>query len=442
MSENSLTLNTASSAARAPSLMVALDVGSARIACAVADVSTSRAEIVALDCSESYGIRCGEVVDMARATESIRIAIAAVADRAEADVRSVVLGLSGDVKLSASKAALELCGERRCVTTADVERLSKGMPAGAPSGRRAVHRFDGPFSIGDLHGIEHPEGLSGARLDMHASCLSAPADRLDNLLKAVRAAGVEIEAVALEPMSSAMGALTSDERNLGAAVLDFGAGAFRGSLWENGRLRQIHIAAGEQSLTQSGRAIAISSTPGGGMESVTMALARRFRLAPNTASRLLRSHGALGCEALADQPASVEVAAVDGLGSVKIDTRELSLTLEELLAPLVRSLREGLTGFSNAHAGGVVLCGGGAGIRGLAPWISKRFGDAHTRLGVARWEFQEKLYVPLELRSSSACALAGLVALGAEGRAKIRKRPGTALIGRIGDGLRRLTASL
>jgi len=425
-----------------PSLMVALDLGSSRIACAVADVARAQPELVTAESSESYGIRCGEIVDMARASESIRIAIAAAADKAEADVRSVVLGLSCDVKLTVSKAAVDLDVERRSVTPADVERLRKGMPAEAPAGRRVIHRFDGPFSIGDLHGVEHPEGLSGARLDMHATYLSAPSDRLDNLLKVVRAAGVEIEAVALEPMSSAMGALSADERNLGAAVIDLGAGAFRASLWESMRLRQIHIAAGEHAPTQSGRAIAISATPCGGMESVTMALARRFRIAPNTAARLLRTHAALGDNAIAGLPAKAEVAAVDGLGAVKIDVRELSMTLEELITPLIRSLREGLSGFSSAHAAGVVLTGGGANIRGMTEWMSKRFAGAHTRLGVPRWERPAGAFVATDLNSSAACSLAGLVAIGAEGRSRAKKRLGTALFNRLGDGLRRLTASL
>lgn len=425
-----------------PSLMVALDVGSSRIACAVADVGGAQPQLIAAESAESYGVRSGEIVDMGRASESIRIAIAAAADKAEADVRSVVVGLSCDVKLTTSKAAVELDDEHRCVKPIDVERLRKGVPSEAPAGRKIIHRFDGPFSLGDLHGIEQPEGLSGSRLEMHATFLSAPSDPLDNLLKAVRASGVEIEAVALEPMSSAMGALSADERNLGAAVIDLGAGAFRASLWESLRLRQIHIAAGEHALTQSGRAIAISSTPSGGMESVTMALARRFRIAPNTAARLLRTHAALGEEALAEIPTVVEVAAVDGLGAVKIEARELSLTLEELIAPLIRSLREGLSGFSSAHAAGVVLTGGGANIRGMCAWISKRFGGAHTRLGVPRWDRQSNAFVAPDLNSSAACSLAGLVAIGAEGRARAKKRLGTALFNRLGEGLRRLTASL
>ena len=425
-----------------PSLLVALDVGSACVACAVADVGGERPTIAAIETVASYGIRCGEVVDLARATETIRMAIESAADRAEADIRSVVVGLSGDIKLNATKAAVELNLQRRCVTAEDVARLRKGMPIDTAFGHRAVHRFDGPFNIGDLQGIENPEGLSGDRLDMQASFLSAPMDRMDNVLKAVRAAGVGIEAVSLEPMSCSLGALTADERNLGTAVLDFGAGAFRGALWEAGRLRQVHIATGEPSKSASGRAIVSTHSPGGGMESVVLALARRFRIAPATAERLLCSHGALGEGSLAHVPPFVDVTSVNGLGSVRVETRELSLTLEELLAPVARSLREGISGFSSAHAGGLVLTGGGAKIRGMADWISKRFGGMPTRLGVPRWELQRGAELPDELSDCSACSLAGLVALGAEGRVRARRRSSTAFLARMTARLKKLTASL
>jgi len=153
--------------------------------------------------------------------------------------------------------------------------------------RRVIHRFDGPYTIGDLPGVENPEGLCGERLEMHASFLSASSDRLDNLLKAVRGADVDIEAVALEPISCSLGTLSTDERALGAAVLDFGAGAFRGGLWEGGRLRQLHIVGrdGPTTTPQSSHAFAGPLSPAGGMEGVVLGIARRFRIAPATAER-------------------------------------------------------------------------------------------------------------------------------------------------------------
>ena len=425
-------------------IVVAIDIGSARIASVVAELGHDKPLILAAESAASFGIRGGEIVDIKRASEAIRITIEAAADKADTDVKTVIVGLSGDVKLSLSKAAMDLDHERRTVTSADVARLRGCLAPENGGGRRVIHRFDGPYSVGDLHGIDYPEGMTGDKLEMHAAFLSAPGDRLDNLLKAVRNAGVEIECVSLEPMSCSLGALTRDERALGAAVLDLGAGGFRGALWEGGRLRQIHVVPREGSalISQSGRALSPGSASVNGMEGIVMAIARRFRIAPATAERLVCSHGALGESEAASLPESAEVAAVDGLGSVHVDTKELSRTIEELLTPVARSLREGLSGFSAGHAVGVVLTGGGSKIKGMPAWISKRFGGAPTRMGVPQWKLAETVQAPPELAGCSGCSLSGLIELGAQSRALLRQKRSTSVFGKITDSLRRVVASL
>ncbi len=421
-------------------LVVAIDVGTARVACAVAELIDGDLELISAESAASFGIRGGEIVDMKRASEAIRIAIESAAEHAEADVKTVVVGLASDVKLSTSKITLDLDREHRTVTASEVARLRKHISADVGPARRVVHRFDGPYAVGDLQGIDRPEGLAGDRLEMQAAFLSASSDRLDNLLRAVRSAGVEIEVVSLEPLACSMGALTDDERMLGAAVLDLGAGAFRGALWEGGRLRQIHLVDREDSpvRSQSGYyQVAV-----GGMEGIVMAVARRFRIAPATAERLMRTHAALGEEKIAALPPMAEVAAVDGLGSVKVDTRELSRTVEDLLSPVARSLREGLSGFSAGHTVGVVLTGGGAQLNGMAPWIAKRFGGVTVRVGSPRWAVPENVEVPAELAGSSGCSLYGLLLLGAQNREELKVRHGGSIFGRMTRAMRRLVASL
>jgi cell division ATPase FtsA len=130
------------------------------------------------------------------------------------------------------------------------------------------------------------------------------------------------------------------------------------------------------------------------------------------------------------------------LGSVRVDTCELSRTLEELLAPVARSLREGLSGFATGHSVGVVLIGGGARIKGMSQWISKRFGGASVRMGVPNWEISEGAHVQGDLLDCSGCSLAGLLLMGAEGRERVGFRRSASLLARIGEGLRRVVASL
>lgn len=415
--------------------VVAVDIGSARIAAALAELRDGRAVVLAAEAVPSYGIRNGEIVDLERAGESVKIAVDAIGDRANVDVRSIFVGFSGDVRLSLARSSIELPGDQPAVTASDVARLRKSVwPDGGPA-RRVVHRFDGPFSVGDLHGVERPVGLRGAALAMSAVFLSAPADRAENLLKAIRGAGIEIEDLALEPLASSLGALTSDERMLGSVVLDFGAGGFRGTLWDNARLRQT-TAYGQDRHTP-----ALGVAPAsGGMEGIVLGLARNFRIAPETARRLLKLNAAVGDAAAAGAP--IEVPAVDGLRTLQIDPRELTRALEDLIAPVIRSLRDGLPAFSSSHAGGVVLVGQGSGLRGLPGLVSKHFGGAPVRLGYPHWETARETLVPGELAGPGGCTLAGLVQFGAETRARLRLERAATLWGRMRMTMRRVAAAL
>lgn len=414
--------------------VVAVDVGSSRIACALAELRDDHTQVLAADSVPSYGIRNGEIVDLERAGESIRIAVEAVGERVNADVRSVVVGFSGDVRLNAAKSTIDLNGEQPSVSSSDVARLRKTLWPDCGPTRRVVHRFDGPFSVGDVHGIERPVGLRGSALSMSAGFLTAPSDRVENLLKAVRGAGIEVEDLALEPLASSMGALTPDERILGAAVLDFGAGGFRGTLWEGGRMRQT-CAFGQERHTP-----ALGVCPAaGGMEGVVLGLARHFRIAPATARKLLREHAVVGEAPL--RADAIDAPAVDGMGTLKIDPKDLTKALEELLTPAIRSLRDGLSGFTSSHAGGVVLVGHGARLRGLPGMVAKHFGGAPVRPGIPHWETARELALPEELNGPGGCTLCGLIHFGAETRARLRLERAASVWGRMRQTMRRVAAA-
>ncbi|MCZ7644450.1 MAG: hypothetical protein M5U26_04070 [Planctomycetota bacterium] len=362
--------------------------------------------------------------------------ILAVADRADADVRSVVVGFGSDLKMSVAQGTLPLGGECPAVTEGHLARLRKSIHADGARARRVIHRFDGPYRVGELSGIERPLGLCGPTLSMASTFLAVPVERLENLLRAVREAGVEIENVAVEPLAASYGALTDDELGLGAAVLDFGAGDFRAALWEGGRLRQ--LAQGGSSSTP---AAGVRAAPAG-MDALVVSVARHFRIAPLTARKVIQACGAVGDSADPRAPAA-EVPAVDELARVRISSAELTRVLEAHLTPAIQGLRDGLAAFSRHHAGGVVVAGNGARLRGLADLVSRAFGGAPTRIGLPRWQTDDlRTVLPQNLDGPGGCGLCGLLAFGHQARARFREDRGVSWWQRLRSSLNRMAASL
>jgi cell division protein FtsA len=418
---------------REDELVLALDLGSSRVAAALATLERGRTVVLAAECATSYGLRDGEVVDLQRAAESIGIVTQAVQEHVRTRVRRVVVAFSGPAKLSVSRGTLAFSGGKRPSNTADVERLRRTIyPDGNPQ-RETVHRSDGPYSVGDLHGIERPHGLIGASLGMSSTFLTAPALALEHLRKAVRMASLKVEQIVLAPHAASLGVLSPDERALGAAVLDFGAGAFRGILWEGGRLRQMHVS----NQDRSNGAAAVTPAPGG-MDGVLLALARHFRISVATAARLVREQGHV-CTLSSASVRAVEVTAVDGLSNLWLDLGEFSHTLESILTPHLRALRDGLPLFSESHAAGVVLTGAGARLPGLEELVSRHFGDAPVRIGTPHWDIRGRLSP--ELDGPGGSTLCGLIHSGFEQRGAKQLANASQFRGLLRSALHRMVAS-
>lgn len=427
--------------------VAALDVGSSWIACALADLDGIGHPVpIAADVVPSYGIRGGDIVDLARAGESIRIAIKSLGERTDTNIRSVFVGFSGNAQLSVARGELRLKGGPRAVRDGDVARLQRTLRADGGSSSKMLHRFDGPYSVGDLHGVERPVGLAGPGLAMSSTFLTAPADRVTNLVRAVHQAGVDIEGLVVEPLAVSYGALTDDERNLGVAVLDMGGGGFRGALWESGRIREVRSAGRNRAALPPG-----ITPPVEGMEGIVRAMAQRFRISPASARQILGEYGlAKGRESAEGRPDFIEVSAVDGVGTLRIDSAEWARDLEAFAGPAIKDLRDGLRGFSSSHAGGVVLVGQGARLKGLASLVSRHFDGAPVRLGVPRLstdcevrrEHFAKDAWPDELTGVGGCSIHGLLTFGAEQRARTRQRCASSWWGRLRLRLGRLSASV
>lgn len=418
---------------REEELVLAIDVGSSRVAAALATLERGRPVVLAGECVSSYGLRDGEVVDLDRSAESIAIAAQAVLEHVRTRVRRAVVGFSGSARLSVSRGTLAFSGGKRPVTSADVSRLRRTIYPDGGTQRETVQRGDGPYSVGEMHGIERPHGLIGSSLGMSSTFLTAQVLGLEHLRKAVRLARLKVEQVVLAAHAASLGVLSPDERALGAVVLDFGAGAFRGILWEGGRLRQLYGSNQDHSVG----AAAVTPAPGG-MEGVVLALARHFRISTATTRRLLCEQACV-CAGSAKSLRAVEVTAVDGLSNLWLDLGEFSRTLEDLLTPHLRSIRDGLSLFSESHAAGVILTGAGARLPGLEELAGRHFGDAPVRVGAPHWDVRGEL-AP-ELDGPGGSTLCGLVHSGFERRAAEQLKGGVAWWGSLRAALRRMTAT-
>src|SRR3989441_4135992 len=135
------------------------------------------------------------------------------------------------------------------VTPIDVERAiepARAMPI--PTDQQVLHILTQEFIIDGQDGVREPLGMSGVRLEVRVHIVTGAVSAAQNVVKCVRRCGLEVNDLILQPVASSLSVLTSDERELGAALVDIGGGTSDIAIFTGGAIRHTAVIpiAGDQ----------------------------------------------------------------------------------------------------------------------------------------------------------------------------------------------------
>jgi cell division protein FtsA len=227
-------------------LIAALDVGTSKIACLIARLKPQPAqdalrwrshaiEIIGFSHTESRGVKSGHVVDLVEAEGAVRHAVDLAERSTRCQVESVVVSISAG-RLSGERlsAAARISG--RAVGDRDIARvLAAGSRQSAHEGRVVLHSIPIGFSLDDAHGVRDPRGMLASTFGVDMHVVTADAVPARNLLLAVESCHLVVEAMVAGPYAASLATLADDEADLGAAVIDMGAGTTSVAVFADGR---------------------------------------------------------------------------------------------------------------------------------------------------------------------------------------------------------------
>ncbi len=351
--------------ARREPYFVGLDVGTSKIVAIVGEaMEDNRLDIIGIGVAEAKGVRRGVVVDLEAAVESIKKAIEEAELTAGVEIDSVHLGLSGGhVKAFNSRGVVAVAGKNREITRDDVRRAIDAAKAVAlPSGREIVHVLPQDFVVDEQDGIGAPIGMTGARLEVNVHVVTGSVSSTQNVVACVNRAGVAVADTVLEQLAAAEAVLTSDEKELGVALVDIGGGTTalaifeRGSLWHTGV-----VALGGNHFTND------------------IAVGLRT---PIPEAEKIKHRSGCALAALVDEEETIEVASVGGRQPRIMSRRILSEVLqpraEEIFHHVWDDVRR--AGYERSLHSGIVLTGGGSILDGM-PEIADQIFDLPIRRG-------------------------------------------------------------
>jgi cell division protein FtsA len=310
-------------------------------------------------------MKAGNVADLDAADAAIRQAVERAESAAGMHLQSVAVSLSaGRLASERFTASVDVPGP--AIVQSDIARLlHAGNHHSVREGRIVVHSLPLGYATDGVHGIRDPRGMLARHfgLDMHVVTTDVAAPR--NLMLAVERGHLSVEAMVASPYMAGLSALADDEADLGAAVVDMGAGTTTIAVFAAGRF--IHV---------DGFAV--------GGQHVTMDLARGLSARVVDAERIKTFYGTV-VAGMSDERDMIPVPAVSD------DPREPPQVVSRAaLVPFIRPrveeilemVRDRLAAspFAAEPQGTVVLTGGASQLSGL-PELAARILGRKTRIG-------------------------------------------------------------
>lgn len=352
-------------------LITALDIGSSKVSAMIAREGDG-GELVVLGTGqrESRGVKRGYIADMAATEAAVREAVEQAERVAGTNIEDVWVGFSaGGLVSDVASVEFELGGHR--VEQADIDALlAAGRQSIDPQGRMVLHAQPALYTLDGLTGVKKPLGLHADKLGVHIHVVAADGSPVRNLDLCVRSAHLEVKSIIASPVATGLACLSEEERELGVALVEMGAGITNVSLFAGGML------------------VGLTSIPHGASD-ITDDIASAFGTRRAQAERMKCFHGSANAsprdnhEMIPVMPISAED---DGAGEgMQVTRAQLIAVVRKRLEHLLGQVKEALAElkFEGPVGRQVVLTGGGAELNGIADYAQQLLGRS-VRVGRPR----------------------------------------------------------
>ncbi|HKS35974.1 MAG TPA: cell division protein FtsA [Verrucomicrobiae bacterium] len=341
------------------SVIVGLEVGTSKVCAVVGEAAAGGAlGIIGVGQARSRGVRKGEIVDPALAGEDIRNAIVEAEQMADVEIRSVYLGVTGGhVRGFNNRGVHPVVSADREISDDDVQDAIKNAKAiNLPAENHVVHVIRQHFTVDGQDGILNPVGMLGAKIEVDVHVIHGNFNRLQNAIRAVKGLQLEVEDIVFNGLASSLALLSTEQKELGAVVIDIGGGTTEFAVCADGIVKHTGLLAV-------------------GGDHVSNDLAYGLKVPLSRAEQLKIEHGAaLPDESVKGQTVSYTNNSGPTERTINLEhlRRIMSVRLEEIFQLIAREVEQ--TGLLDYLRAGVFLCGGGARIPQVQQLAERVFG--------------------------------------------------------------------
>lgn len=396
-------------------LVVGLDIGTSKIMVVVAEVTTEgQLKLAGLGVAPSNGLKRGVVVNIDATVQSITQALKEAEEMAECRIARVSTGITGSHIRGINSSGMVAIKDRE-VTPSDVARVLETAKAINISTDQRLLLVQPQEFIIDGQDVKEPIGMSGIRLEAKVHIVTGAQTAAENIIKCVRRCGLEVDELMLNPLASSQAILTDDERELGVALVDIGAGTTDVAIFSGGAIRYTAVIPVAGDLITSDIAMALRT--------------------PTKDAEQIKVESGFAKQLLADPHAQLEVPSLGDQGPRMLGKQALAGVIEprveEIFALVQHVIRE--SGYEEVLSSGIVITGGSALMPGMVE-LGEDIFLKPVRRGIPKYKghLSELVAQP---RASTVMGLLEAARVGRMRGHKIAQKTGTvqSAFGRVKD---------
>ncbi len=337
---------------------MAVDLGSSNVVVAVGSRAGNKINVETVVVEPSAGVEGGEVKNVESASAAIRKAMEQAGEALGVRITEACTGLSGShIRCAKHPYYVHVAGKDGEIAAADVRLLNDSMRnIQAPEGYKLMQVVPQHYTVDDEEEIVEPVGRFGKTLGSTFNLVIGKTTIIQRLEKALQKAGLGVSRMFINPLAMAEAVTVPDEKAMGVAVVDIGAGTTDVCIYQGGIVRHVGvIPMGSDAINKDIQAYGI-------MERYVEELKTKY-----------------GC-AVAEM--------VDGEKKVKVPSRlpndykevsfrNLAAIIEARMTDIVEYVMQEIdaAGYGGGKlAAGIVLTGGGAMLQEVAGLFEKKTG--------------------------------------------------------------------
>lgn len=227
-------------------ILVGVEVGTSKVCAVVGETGREGSlRILGVGLAPSRGVRKGEIVDLAIATECVHDALSDAETNSDAEIGSVSVAVTGShIRSFNCRGAVPIPSDRFEIDDEDVHEVAiKAREINIPTENHSLHTIIQHYFVDGQEGVLNPVGMMGRKLEADFHIVHGVKTRMQNTLRCIRENGIEIDEVVVNSLASALAVLDQHQKDLGAVVIDMGGGVTDYIVYENGVVRHSGVLA-------------------------------------------------------------------------------------------------------------------------------------------------------------------------------------------------------